>query len=356
MKRLYDESSTDSELEEMIDVGKEEHYCPVTQSTSPTTTSHILARKKRRGIIEKRRRDRINNSLSELRRLVPTAFEKQGSSKLEKAEILQMTVDHLKLLHATGGKGYFDPHLLAVDYRSMGFRECLAEVIRYLSSFERFQGHDNTDPLKDRLVSHLNNYVSEIEPAPLAPASLVHRNWTWPHHQLSTLLPQTTEGGQLSCRDTLQNPAFLTGSALACSASSLRGIPLDKITSSVFSPTHNLLPNMTSSSLNFLSNLASPIHRVLSNMTCTFPSVLSNVSSTNKMLTGVAVSPQISSPLLSPASNTSTIHTTNPNASIPCSLGLFPSVSHFRHNPSSQTSNLSARKSQRSWTTAIGAF
>lgn len=99
-------------------------------------------------IIEKRRRDRINNSLSELRRLVPSAFEKQvrqghlyikvivstvrlscpsvsllickeiceikrllsffslqGSAKLEKAEILQMTVDHLKMLHAAGGKG-----------------------------------------------------------------------------------------------------------------------------------------------------------------------------------------------------------------------------------------------------------
>lgn len=30
---------------------------------------------------------------------------KQGSSKLEKAEILQMTVDHLKVLHAVSGKG-----------------------------------------------------------------------------------------------------------------------------------------------------------------------------------------------------------------------------------------------------------
>lgn len=53
-------------------------------------------------VIEKRRRDRINNSLSELRRLVPSAFEKQGSAKLEKAEILQMTVDHLKMLHSKG--------------------------------------------------------------------------------------------------------------------------------------------------------------------------------------------------------------------------------------------------------------
>lgn len=62
----------------------------------------MLSRKKRRGIIEKRRRDRINTSLLELRRLVPSAFEKQGSAKLEKAEILQMTVDHLKNLHAKG--------------------------------------------------------------------------------------------------------------------------------------------------------------------------------------------------------------------------------------------------------------
>lgn len=53
-------------------------------------------------MIEKRRRDRINNSLHELKRLVPAAFEKQGSAKLEKAEILQLTVDHLRSLHSKG--------------------------------------------------------------------------------------------------------------------------------------------------------------------------------------------------------------------------------------------------------------
>lgn len=62
----------------------------------------MLTRKKRRGVIEKKRRDRINCSLSELKRLVPTAYEKQGSAKLEKAEILQLTVDHLKTLHSKG--------------------------------------------------------------------------------------------------------------------------------------------------------------------------------------------------------------------------------------------------------------
>ena len=35
----------------------------------------------------------------------------QGSAKLEKAEILQMTVDHLKMLHAAGGKGGLILHI-----------------------------------------------------------------------------------------------------------------------------------------------------------------------------------------------------------------------------------------------------
>lgn len=74
------------------------HQQPAQTTQSPNTA----VRKKRRGLIEKRRRDKINNSLSELRRLVPAAFEKQGSAKLEKAEILQMTVDYLKSLHERG--------------------------------------------------------------------------------------------------------------------------------------------------------------------------------------------------------------------------------------------------------------
>ncbi|MED6277427.1 hypothetical protein CHARACLAT_013410 [Characodon lateralis] len=178
MKRPHDYSSPDSDTDEFIDVGQEDSYCPVTGSMSPGSASQILARKKRRGIIEKRRRDRINHSLSELRRLVPSAFEKQGSSKLEKAEILQMTVDHLKLLHAMGGKGYFDARALAVDYRTLGFRECVGEVVRYLSSLEG----ESPDPLGARLVSHLSHCASELDPLLLQsfPASaLPFPPWPW---------------------------------------------------------------------------------------------------------------------------------------------------------------------------------
>ncbi|XP_020788555.1 hairy/enhancer-of-split related with YRPW motif-like protein [Boleophthalmus pectinirostris] len=200
MKRPHDYSSPDSDTDEFIDVGQEDSYCAVTGSMSPGSASQVLARKKRRGIIEKRRRDRINHSLSELRRLVPSAFEKQGSSKLEKAEILQMTVDHLKLLHAMGGKGYFDARALAVDYRTLGFRECVGEVVRYLSSLEG----DSADPIAARLVSHLSHCASELDPLLLqpAPASAVpFAHWHWPTFPPLSPAPPTSSSPPFHRRD-----------------------------------------------------------------------------------------------------------------------------------------------------------
>ena len=49
----------------------------------------------------------------ELRRLVPQAISREGSTKLEKAEILQMTVDHLRSLQNTN-KGIISVYLLKV--------------------------------------------------------------------------------------------------------------------------------------------------------------------------------------------------------------------------------------------------
>ena len=103
----------------------------------------------------------------ELRRLVPAAFEKQGSAKLEKAEILQMTVDHLRHLHQTRDpRGFIDPlspyanTRAFLDYRVMGFRECVAEVARYMTNVE---GIDMKDPLRVRLLNHLENILAQRE-------------------------------------------------------------------------------------------------------------------------------------------------------------------------------------------------
>ncbi|KAJ6644469.1 Hairy/enhancer-of-split related with YRPW motif protein, partial [Pseudolycoriella hygida] len=137
-----------------------------------------LSRKKRRGVIEKKRRDRINSSLSELKRLVPSAYEKQGSAKLEKAEILQLTVDHLKTLHAKGVDSLaYDPQRFAMDYHIIGFRECASEVARYLINTE---GMDIQDPLRMRLISHLQCFVAQRE---LSAKSGTAANWTHPPYQ-----------------------------------------------------------------------------------------------------------------------------------------------------------------------------
>ena len=49
-------------------------------------------------LMEKRRRDRINKSLDELKTILVTALKRDqsGCSKLEKADILEMTVNYLK--------------------------------------------------------------------------------------------------------------------------------------------------------------------------------------------------------------------------------------------------------------------
>nr|XP_028594899.1 hairy/enhancer-of-split related with YRPW motif-like protein isoform X1 [Podarcis muralis] len=223
-----------------IVVGKEEEE-ECSSSPSPTRIFHVQARKKRRGIIEKRRRDRINSSLSELRRLVPTAFEKQGSSKMEKAEILQMTVDHLKMLNAIGDT---DAQVLAVDYRTIGFRECFTEVVRYLGTVKEQIG---TDSIQLRLLSHLNNYVAEMEPPPRATSFLLpFQSWPWWlfHKSLAPSSPQV----HLLRREDNPGLAVLAASSGIYLGPMLGGTPICQIPNSLTSVCSDTLFSRTSSS------------------------------------------------------------------------------------------------------------
>ncbi|XP_026854888.1 hairy/enhancer-of-split related with YRPW motif protein 1-like isoform X2 [Electrophorus electricus] len=247
MKRNRDFSSSDSELDDNGDADRESadengDFCASSRSLSPSTTSQAEARKRRRGIIEKRRRDRINSSLSELRRLLPNALEKQGSAKLEKAEILQMTVDHLKMLHATGGKGYFEAHALAMDYHYLGFRECLAETARFLGTME---GLDSRDLFRIRLLSHLSSYASQREaqsgPGPFAwspgfgmlPVPLRRRQWqaqvkTEAPHLIST---SSSSSPSSSSRGTGSSGATVVDSRAVGVARMVSALPLPPLSS-----------------------------------------------------------------------------------------------------------------------------
>uniref|UniRef100_A0A3B5AZY1 Hairy/enhancer-of-split related with YRPW motif protein 1-like n=1 Tax=Stegastes partitus TaxID=144197 RepID=A0A3B5AZY1_9TELE len=338
MKRNHDFSSSDSELDETIEVEKESadenNMSSPLGSMSPTTSTQVQARKRRRGIIEKRRRDRINNSLSELRRLVPSAFEKQGSAKLEKAEILQMTVDHLKMLHAAGGK-YFDAHALAMDYRGLGFRECLAETARYLSIIE---GLDSTDPLRIRLVSHLNNYASQRE----AHSGLSHLAWgsafgSPPAHLTHPLLLQHQQAAPLaplprSTTSSPQTPLSSTSSPSSSSSSSASSSSSSSSSSSLVAETH--VPGRRSGSVTPHSDQG-PI-RVPSSSTAAPTTVL------HPALVSSSAS-KLSPPLLSSLS------------AFPFAFSTFPLISPSTAiSPPSQTSSVG--KPYRPWGMEIGAF
>nr|XP_056702418.1 hairy/enhancer-of-split related with YRPW motif-like protein [Euleptes europaea] len=240
MKRPCKEKrSSETKSDVTVDERKEEACSQILGSVSPTMLSLVQARKKRRGIIEKRRRDRINSSLSELQRLVPTASEKQGTSKLEKAEILQMTVEHLKMLCATGGTGLPDARAIAADYRNIGFRECLAEVTAYLNSLK--SEYSSTDPIQLRLLSHLNSYIAEAEPS-IRAASLLPAH-SWPKPQLWKCCHPIGASGQVPVpwRQWAPGVAIWAASSVIYPGPAMKAPPMGKIPNTVTPACHNIL-------------------------------------------------------------------------------------------------------------------
>uniref|UniRef100_W5MBA4 Hairy and enhancer of split-related 15, tandem duplicate 2 n=1 Tax=Lepisosteus oculatus TaxID=7918 RepID=W5MBA4_LEPOC len=91
----------------------------VTAAMGYSKEHMTLAIKLRKPIVEKMRRDRINSSIEQLRQLL----DQQPDSKLEKADILEMTVRFLKeQSEPCASAGY-----------QQGFSGCLQETLRYLS-------------------------------------------------------------------------------------------------------------------------------------------------------------------------------------------------------------------------------
>ncbi|XP_070805010.1 hairy and enhancer of split-related protein HELT isoform X1 [Pituophis catenifer annectens] len=95
-------------------------------------------------VIEKRRRDRINRCLNELGKTVPMALAKQSSGKLEKAEILEMTVQYLRALHSADFPRGREKELLAefANYFYYGYHECMKNLVHYLTTVERMETKD----------------------------------------------------------------------------------------------------------------------------------------------------------------------------------------------------------------------
>ncbi|KAI4499639.1 hypothetical protein M0802_005209 [Mischocyttarus mexicanus] len=125
-------------------------------STTATTRRSGENRRSNKPIMEKRRRARINSCLNELKTLILDAMKKDPArhSKLEKADILEMTVKHIELIQRQKEAlaAATDPNVLN-KFRA-GYSECAGEVSRY-------PGLEHS--IKRRIMAHLTSRLGVLE-------------------------------------------------------------------------------------------------------------------------------------------------------------------------------------------------
>jgi len=159
-------------------------------STASTMGEDPLSHK----IIEKRRRDRMNSCLADLSHLIPSNYLKKGRGRIEKTEIVEMAIKHIKhlqeLLPTGSGKssssgngsghsnqtetGGPESAISADESNSKsgsnwqcpqeaesfknGFSECVAETVHFLVEKEHIPPEN---PLCARLVNHLKRHLEQ---------------------------------------------------------------------------------------------------------------------------------------------------------------------------------------------------
>lgn len=128
-------------------------------------------------IIEKRRRDRMNNCLADLSRLIPADYLKKGRGRIEKTEIIEMAIKHMKHLQAHACRQLDMCELvqqqnqeeaneqhppggpIVIEHYRLGYQECLSEAMHFLVEVEGFFAGD---PLCVQLINHLQKHCDKI--------------------------------------------------------------------------------------------------------------------------------------------------------------------------------------------------
>jgi len=122
--------------------------------------SAIQNRKFAKTCVEKKRRDRINRCLDELKDLMSQADDKAKYQKMEKAEILEMAVNYMKNLRTSQSNSVnsskpIDEHS-SMQYYGLAFRQCLTEFQNYLALFPGIK-----DDFKSKIMSHMTQRYME---------------------------------------------------------------------------------------------------------------------------------------------------------------------------------------------------
>ena len=117
-------------------------------------------------LLERKRRARINACLDELKDIMVFALQTEGESisKLEKADVLELTVKHLRKLKRQQMLSV-NPSL-DMDRFHAGYTTCATEVSRTLAS----TGVDIS--IGSRLMSHLGHKLNTIEASHISPLTV----------------------------------------------------------------------------------------------------------------------------------------------------------------------------------------
>ena len=134
-----------------------------TSSAADTTSRTFQYRKIVKPMLERKRRARINACLDELKDLMVYALQAEGESisKLEKADVLELTVRHLRKLKRQQMLAQ-NPGL-DLDRFHAGYTACATEVSKCLAA----TGVDVK--VGSNLMSHLGHKLNTIETCRVSP-------------------------------------------------------------------------------------------------------------------------------------------------------------------------------------------
>ena len=121
-------------------------------------------RKVMKPLLERKRRARINKCLDNLKDIMVNALQAEGESitKLEKADVLELTVKHLKKLKQQNALGLTPQATYAGRFRA-GYSQCAQEVSKFMSQQKPSEVDTQTSA---RLLSHLSSSIHALESMP----------------------------------------------------------------------------------------------------------------------------------------------------------------------------------------------
>ncbi|XP_017305505.2 LOW QUALITY PROTEIN: transcription factor HES-5 [Ictalurus punctatus] len=129
----------------------ETQMAPTITSAMTISSEHPPLNNKLRNLtVEKMRRDHINSSIEQLKSLLaPEFLNQQSDSKLEKANILEMTVSLLRQLQQQPAFSS------SSQSRCQGFSRCVHEVVHFLSK----------EKVKTQSQRKLLNHIQNLQPS-----------------------------------------------------------------------------------------------------------------------------------------------------------------------------------------------